>query len=300
MAAPLFCGLSAFPITPTDSGGKLNQAEFAAIIERICVAGADSIGVLGSTGGFAYLDRLTRRRAIELAVATSRGRIPVIAGIGALRTDSAVELAHDAMESGADAVLLPPMSYSPLTNAEVEAHFRAVARAAPLPLCIYNNPGTTRFTFAPDLLDRLSALPTVAAVKMPPPADGDFAAELAQFRRGAMGALRIGYSADWALAPALSGGADAFYSGLAGVLPDAFVDLAKVAQCNEATATAGANARFEPLWNLGREFGGLRLSFAIARLLGLTTAQPPLPILPVPADANVSISQALRELAAPS
>ena len=275
----------------------LIEAEYAAIIERICVAGADSIGVLGSTGGFAYLDRPTRRRVIGLAVTTSRGRIPIIAGIGALRTDAAVALAIDALEAGADALLLPPMSYSPLSDAEVEGHFRTVAVATPLPLCIYNNPGTTHFSFSPELLDRLAALATVAAVKMPPPANGDFAAELAQFRRRAMGGLRIGYSADWALAPALSSSADAFYSGLAGVLPKAFAALAKVAQGDDTTATAEANARFEPLWKLGREFGGLRLSFAIARLLGLSKAQPPLPILPVPVEADTRISKALGELA---
>lgn len=296
MTAPLFCGLSAFPITPTDGAGALIETDFAAIIERICSAGADSIGVLGSTGGFAYLDRITRRRTIALAVATSRGRVPIIAGIGALRTDAAIALAHDALEAGADAVLLPPMSYTPLTASEVETHFQAVAQATPLPLCIYNNPGTTRFTFTHDLLARMATLPMIAAVKMPPPVDGDFAAELARLRDGPVGALRIGYSADWALAPALSSGADAFYSGLAGVLPDAFVALAKVAQAGDAAAIAAANARFALLWELAREFGGLRLSFAIARVLGLTTAEMPLPLLPIPSEQSNRIEQALSAI----
>ena len=296
MTAPLFCGLSAFPITPTDATGRLVEADFVAIIERICAAGADSIGILGSTGGFAYLDRNARRRAIALAVTTARGRVPIIAGIGALRTDATVTLAHDAMEAGATAVLLAPMAYLPLTAAEVEGHFRTVAQATPLPLCIYNNPATTRFTFTPDLLHRLAALPTVAAVKMPPPANGDFAAELAQLRAAQIGSLRIGYSADWSLAPALSSGADAFYSGLAGILPDPFVALAKVAQGGDAMATAAANQRFESLWSLSHEFGGLRLSFAIAQVLGLSAAQPPLPILPLQAGVSARIVQALREV----
>ncbi len=274
----------------------LIETDFAAIIERICATGADSIGVLGSTGGFAYLDRIARRRTIALAVATSRGRVPIIAGIGALRTDAAIALAHDALEAGADAVLLPPMSYTPLTASEVEAHFRAVAEATPLPLCIYNNPGTTRFIFTPDLLASLATSPTIAAVKMPPPLDDDFTAELAGLREGPVAALRIGYSADWALEPALSCGADAFYSGLAGVLPDAFVALAKVAQAGDAAATSAANARFAPLWELAREFGGLRLSFAIARVLGLTTADMPLPLLPIPSEQSIRIEQALSAI----
>lgn len=82
-------------------------------------------------------------------------------------------------------MLLAPVSYTPLTEEEVFRHFLAVASATDLPLCIYSNPGTTNFTFSPDLVARLTAIPSIAAIKLPLPANGSIASDLAAFRAAA-------------------------------------------------------------------------------------------------------------------
>ena len=53
----MFCGLSAFPLTPMNEMG-VDEGAFARLVERLGVAKVDSIGALGSTGNYAYLDRL--------------------------------------------------------------------------------------------------------------------------------------------------------------------------------------------------------------------------------------------------
>lgn len=191
-----FHGLSAFPPTPANREGRVDTEALGRLLERLCDAGVASIGLLGSTGIYAFLTREERRRAVEAAVECVRGRIPLVVGVGALRTDHARSLARDAEAAGADALLLAPVSYTPLTQDEAYEHFLAVTEAANLPLCIYNNPGTTHFTFGRDLLQRLSDIETIRAVKMPLPADGDFAGELAALREKTR--LAIGYSGDWA------------------------------------------------------------------------------------------------------
>ena len=80
------------------------------------------------------------------------------------------------------ALLLAPVSYTPLRDAEVFQHYRAVAGASDLPLCIYNNPGTTHFNFSLELLQRLADIPTIKAVKMPLPV-GKIADDLALHER---------------------------------------------------------------------------------------------------------------------
>src|SRR3954467_6370404 len=85
------------------------------------------------------------------------------------RTDEAVRLAQDAKAIRADAGLLAPVSYTPLTDGEVFEHFATVARESRLPLCIYDNPSTTHFKFSPTLVGRLSQLPGIIAVKCPAP-----------------------------------------------------------------------------------------------------------------------------------
>ena len=126
------------------------------LLERIVAAGADSVGLLGSTGAYPYLSRAEASARGGGGRRCLRGRVPVVVGAGALRTDEAVALARDAEAAGADGLLLAPMSYQPLTEAEVRAHVLAVAGATGLPLCLYNNPGTTRFTFGEALIAELA------------------------------------------------------------------------------------------------------------------------------------------------
>ncbi len=296
----LFQGLSAFPITPADGEGRVDEDGLCRLLARLGAAGVDSVGLLGSTGGFAYLTRAERRRAVEAAAGCLAGAVPLMVGVGALRTDAAVALARDAAQAGADALLLPPVSYTPLTEEEAFQHYLAVAGASGLPLCIYNNPTTTHFSFSPALLRRLAALPTVAAVKMPLPADGDLQADLRGLRDALPEGFLIGYSADWGCARALLAGADAWYSVVAGILPVPALALTRAAMAGDAAEAGRLDARFEPLWALFRKFGGLRVVYAIAHELGLTEAAPPRPILPLaPADRD-RVAAALDALRAPA
>lgn len=292
----LFSGLSAFSITPTDAAGRVDTAVLAGLLGRILAAGADSIGLLGSTGGYAFLARSERRRAVETAMESVGGRIPVIVGVGALRTDEAEALARDAKAAGADGLLLAPMSYTPLTEEEVFRHMASVAAAGDLPLCIYNNPGTTRFVFSDDLIARLATVPNIAAIKMPLPADGNFAAELARLRARTPKDFSIGYSGDWGAAQSLLSGGDAWYSVVAGLLPAEARALARAAMAGDREEAERRDRSFEPLWTLFKEFGSFRVMYAIADLLGLCRVAPPRPILPLgPADV-LRVKAALETL----
>jgi len=294
----LFTGLSAFSITPTDASGHVDTTALSRLLERIHAAGADSIGLLGSTGGYAFLSREERRRAVEAAMESVGGKIPVIVGVGALRTDEAQALARDAREAGADGLLLAPMSYTPLTEEEVFQHMSAVAQAGDLPLCIYNNPGTTRFIFTEELLARLADVPNIAAVKMPLPADGDFSGELARLRARMPDGFAIGYSGDWGAADALLSGSDAWYSVVAGLLPSEALALTRAAQAGDAAEVARLDAAFQPLWGLFKQFGSFRVMYAIAQLRGLSRAEPPRPVLPLHPSNLPLVEKALDRLGA--
>ncbi len=132
---PLFSGLSAFPITPLTTAGEIIATDLVRLVRRIEAGGADSIGLLGSTGTYMFISREQRRRAVATAVGAATS-IPVIVGVGAMRTDEAQSLARDATTEGAAGLLLAPVSYTPLTEDEVFEHFLAVASASDLPLCL--------------------------------------------------------------------------------------------------------------------------------------------------------------------
>lgn len=293
----LFSGLSAFPLTPTDPAGRLKPDSMARHIERLCAAGVDSIGLLGSTGSYAYLTAAERMRTVRVAAEALAGKLPLIVGVGALRTDEAEHLARDAALAGADGLLLAPMSYQKLTDEEVCQHVAAVAAAGDLPLCIYNNPGTTNFAFSHEVIARLSRLPRVTAVKMPLPADGDFTGELAALRSVTAAGFSIGYSGDWGAKDALLAGADAWFSVVAGLLPGPALALARAAGSGNAGLADRMDRAFQPLWALFRQFGSFRVMYALAELLDDDGIAPLRPVLPLAGDDRRKVEAALRQLA---
>ncbi|MBC9208091.1 dihydrodipicolinate synthase family protein [Roseomonas aerophila] len=291
-----FQGLSAFPITPADPQGHVDTAALRRLLRRLADAEVDSIGLLGSTGTYAYLNRAERRRAVEAAVAELGGAVPLLVGIGALRTDDAVRHGQDAKAAGADAVLLAPVSYTPLTEAEVFEHFATVARAVDLPVVIYNNPGTTHFTFSNELIVRLSQVPGVVAVKNPAPDAAAVKAELAALRAGVKPGFSIGYSGDWKATEALLAGGEAWYSVVGGLFPAPLMQLVRAARAGDAAEARRLNAALQPLWDLFIAHSSLRVVYAAANLLGLTDAAPPRPILPLDEPVKRQVAEVMRAL----
>ena len=259
-------------------------------------AEVSSVGLLGSTGSYVYLSRAERRRAIETAVNVLKGDVPLIVGAGALRTDDACELAKDAAKAGADALLLAPVSYLPLTEEEVFQHFVSVASVTDLPLVIYNNPGTTHFSFSTDLLKRLAAVSDIAAVKMPLPAGKSVSDELAFLRAELPENFAIGYSGDWGCGEALLAGSDTFYSGFAGLFPEMATRLAMSAGAGDVSETHRLDAELEPIWSLFRAHGSLRVIYAAAKHLGLTTCDAPRPVLPLGKDITRKVAETIEKL----
>lgn len=292
----LFHGLSAFPITPAAPNGEIDVDGVRALARRLVDAGVDSIGLLGSTGAYPFFRPEQRRRAVEAAVAEVAGAVPVMVGIGSLRTDDVLRLGHDAEAAGADALLLAPVSYTPLTDREVNGLFETVASVMTRPVAIYHNPGTTHFTFSDDLIARLSQLSIVQAVKNPLPASGTIADELARLRSRVPAGFAIGYSGDWGCAEAMLAGADAWYSVLAGLFPDVCVEITAAAASGDAQATRDRNDALAPLWDLFKELGSIRVMYAAANIRGLSHAQPPLPILPLAASDMNRVRETLDRL----
>lgn len=293
----LFHGLSAFPITPMDSEGRVDTGALKILLQRIDTAGADSVGLLGSTGSYMYLTRAERRRAVEAAAECLGGRTPLIVGVGALRTDEAVALARDARDAGAQGLLMAPASYTPLTDDEVFEHFAVVARATGLPLSVYNNPGTTHFTVGNALLTRLAGIDTIVALKNPALPAADMTAAHRATEAAAPAGFAIGYSGDWLAAGAILAGGVTWYSVIAGLLPEPSVKLMRAAESRDTVEVARINALFEPFWALFRELSSYRVVHAVANLLGLNAHQPPRPILPLGENHRMRLQAALESLA---
>lgn len=292
----MFTGLSAFPLTPAAPDGRVDAAGMRRLVGRLAAAGVDSIGVLGSTGTYPFLTRTERRRALDAALEETAGRVPVLAGVGALRTDEAVRLAQDARAAGAAAGLLAAVSYTPLTDDEVFEHVVTVARSSGLPLCLYDNPGTTHFRFTPELVGRLSRVDGIVAIKSPGAEPAAVAAHLQTLRACVPPGFAIGYSGDWYATEALLAGGVAWYSVAAGLFPQPCQQIVDAVRVGDAAEARRLNAALAPLWSLFKAHSSLRVMYAAADMLGLCCGEPPRPILPLQGAARAEVADALAAL----
>ncbi len=278
----MFSGLSAFPLTPMNENG-LDEVAFARLIERLSAAGVDAIGALGSTGNYAYLLPTERMRIAQLAVAHA-GPVPVMIGIGALRTRDVLALVEQAQHVGASAVLLAPVSYQALSSEEVFTLYETVTRTLSIPLCVYDNPGTTHFTFSDELHGRIAQLPNVRSIKIPGvPLSAEAAkARIDRLRARIPSHVTIGISGDAYAAQGLNCGCEAWYSVLGGLFPETALALVRAAQAGDGSEVLRQSERLQPLWALFKQYGSLRVMATAARLMGLVTSPAlPLPLQPL-------------------
>ncbi|MFE5030668.1 dihydrodipicolinate synthase family protein [Streptomyces sp. NPDC056683] len=298
METPVFTGLSAFPLTPIATDGDIDEEAFARLVRRLAAAGVDSIGALGSTGSYAYLTLPERARAARIAVEHADG-VPVVVGIGALRTRDVLAAAEDAQHAGAAGVLLAPVSYQPLTGDEVFGLYEDVTAHLSVPLVVYDNPRTTRFTFTDELYARVGRLPRVASVKIPGvPADPAAAlARVARLREILPPHVTVGVSGDASGAAGLIAGCDAWYSVTAGTLPGPVLAITRAALAGRAGRAQEESERLRPLWELFARHGSLRVIAAVAAELGLTPHDSlPRPLRGLSGDDHEQVADVLRRL----
>lgn len=294
----MFSGLSAFPLTPVNATG-IDEKSFLSLLARLTTAKVDSLGVLGSTGSYAYFTREQRKRVATLAVQHADG-IPVMVSIGATSTDEVLRLAEDAQHAGVSALLLPAVSYQKLTEDEVFGFYAEVARNVSLPICVYDNPGTTHTEFSNDLYARIAALPNIASIKIPGvPADMDSAAQRVSALRAQLPAeISLGVSGDASAGNGLMAGCDVWYSVCGGLFPNTALALTRAAQAGDFAAVVEQSQRLEPIWTLFRQHGGsIRVIAAAAALLGLAEENNlPRPLRALSSEHQREVLQVMRSL----
>ena len=139
-----FHGVLPALITPiTEDGSEIDTSALAAIVDRLVGAGVAGLVPGGSTGEFTTLSHGERRGLVETTVEAAAGRVPVVAGTGALSTRETVELSAHAEQAGAAAVMIVPPFYDALPWRELLAHYTAVAEAIEIPIVYYNLPSAS-------------------------------------------------------------------------------------------------------------------------------------------------------------
>ncbi|MEM9716612.1 MAG: dihydrodipicolinate synthase family protein [Pseudomonadota bacterium] len=152
-------------VTPYHDDFSLNEDVLAETVEHLIGSGVHGIIVAGSTGEY-YAQTMDERIDMMGRVhGLIKGRVPLIVGTGAIRTEDSITYAEEAKKIGADALLVATPPYAYPTGREIGLHAMAVDRAANLPIMLYNYPGRMSVNMDEETLDRVGRSPNFKAIK---------------------------------------------------------------------------------------------------------------------------------------
>jgi 4-hydroxy-tetrahydrodipicolinate synthase len=287
-----FHGVLPALITPfTDDGDAIDTAALTAIVDRLIGAGVGGLVPGGSTGEFTTLTNAERRALVETTVDAAAGRVPVVAGTGALSTRETVELSVHAERSGAAAVMVVPPFYDALSWRELLVHYTAVADAIGIPIMYYNLPSASGVTLTADQLRELGEQAGVTCLK---DTGGDAVAATELIQTGGPTLLNGWDTLTFA---ALAAGVRAVVWGMASILPEQCVELHRL--LIDDIDLPAARDDWARLWPLCRFLEAQSYPAAVktaCRLVGDTTGPVRAPLLPLD-DAATSRLAALVDQA---
>ncbi len=273
--------------------GGIDLAAFRRLVRYVAENGADFLVAIGSTGEGPTVLPAERDELIKACVEEAQG-LPVVVGTGHNSTRTACELSVRAAELGADALLVVVPYYNKPQPAGIAAHFRAVARAARIPIIAYNVPGRTGINLKPADLDLLWDIPEVIAVKE---SSGNLA-QIGEIARRLPEGRRILSGDDSLALPAIAQGASGLISVIGNVLPAETKTLVDAARRGDLETARRFEKTLLPLMDaLFAESNPVPVKAAL-ELIGLCSKAVRLPLAPACAETEARLSACIEKIKA--
>ena len=156
MTNNIFKGLGIALVTPFLSDGSVDYKSLQRLVEYQIQNGADFFCILATTGETPCLTAEEKERIKNLVVELNKGRLPILMGCGGNNTAAVVEELKTADLSGIDGILSVCPYYNKPSQEGLYQHFKAIAKASPLPVVLYNVPGRTGINLMPETTVRLA------------------------------------------------------------------------------------------------------------------------------------------------
>ncbi len=211
-------------VTPFNAGGEaIDEGAMNALCDWLIEKGVHGLMPCGTTGEGPLLSTDERKRLLEVVLAAARGRVPVIAHVGAVTTRETIELALHAQACAVSAASVVTPYYFPVSQQAMVEHFCRVANAVPaLPIYLYNIPSRTVNSFTRAGAEAVIArCPNVLGVK-----DSSGSLEsITSFTDLKGGEFQVACGSDNLIFKALEAGAIASVSGNGNAFPEVIVRL---------------------------------------------------------------------------
>ena len=282
-----FSGLSVALTTPF-ADGQVDEKRLAEQVEFQVEAGTICVCPVGTTGESPTLSHAEHDRVISIVVEAAAGRIKVMAGTGSNATDEALRLTQAAAKAGADAALVVAPYYNKPNQRGMYEHFKQIAEAVDIPVCVYNIPGRTGKNIEPETIVRLADISNITMVKEATGSMDQASHILAETN------LTVLSGDDSMTLPLLAVGGRGVVSVVGNIVPRDMIALVDAFRSGDL---AGAQAWHKKLFPLCRDLLSLDTNpipiKAAMKLLGRDSGELRMPMLPLEEDAETALRNTL-------
>lgn len=265
-------------LTPVKENEEVDVEKLREHVNYIIEKGVHGILAHGSNGEFYMFDDKDYELITRVIVEETRGRVPVLMGIGAIRTSKAIKLAKMGERLGVDGIsLLQPMFLKP-TEEELLLYFKEIADAIPnLPVLLYNNP-RVGYTMSGDLVEKLAR--EVKNIKGMKDSSGDINQLMEFIRRTRDLEFKVFGGKDTMIYAALAVGAVGSVCSTANMFPEIVTEIYNEYVKGNLKESLELQYRFNPV-RLAQD----KASFPVAtkdmsNIMGLNVGKPIRPNLP--------------------
>lgn len=280
-------------VTPFGGDGRVDLALAGRLARHLVDEGSDGLVVSGTTGESPTLSWQEQHQLFEAVRQAVGTGVKILAGTGSNSTAEAVEATSQAAIAGADGALVVVPYYNKPPQEGLEAHFRAIAQAAPeLPLMLYNIPGRTGCALAPATVARLMESPNVVSFK----AASGTTDEVTQLRLLCGSRLAVYSGDDGLLLPMLSVGAVGVVSVASHLVGRRLKAMIDAYLSGQVAVALGYHEQLQPLFKaLFATTNPIPVKAAL-ELNGWPVGPPRLPLLPLDSTMRDSLSKILNAL----
>ena len=291
---PGFHGVFPYVVSPVRDSGEIDAEVLARLCDDLIAAGVHGLSPLGSTGEFAYLAWPQRRRVVEVVIAATKGRVPVVAGVASTTIADAVAQAREFESMGCTGILAILEAYFPLGDEGVYAYFKSIAEAVSLPVVLYTNPNFQRADLSLPVIERLSHIDNIRYIKDASHNTG----RLLSIINRVEGRMHVFAASSHIPACVMLIGGVGWMAGPACVAPRQSVELYDLCRSGDWTAAIKLQ---RTLWALNQAFAKYNLAACIKGALELQgyAVGPPLPPqAPLSPDGIEEVRRALLTIGA--
>jgi 4-hydroxy-tetrahydrodipicolinate synthase len=286
-------GMGVALITPFKADDSVDYEALVRMIDHLIDNGTDYIVALGTTAETPSLSDEEQKEITNIIVKRVNRRIPIVLGLGGNCTGKIIAQIERTEFQGIDAILSVVPYYNKPSQEGLYQHFRAISKASPKPVILYNVPGRTVTNMTAETTLRLAGdFENIIALKE---ASGNFS-QMDDIIKHKPAEFQVISGDDGITFPLIALGAVGVISVIGNAFPKEFSRMVRLALEGDYNSARVIHSRFAELFELLFIDGNPAGVKSMLHMMGFIENKLRLPLIPTRITTFEKIRSVLNKL----